>query len=172
MTNTVEFSTTVLRAPSESIVWYCVVCCTGGKVIIAPHRIPQQSSAPDQQGQFCINSETLSDTDTEIGDPLAVMELHKEIPNSDLEAASDRNALQETNVYQSSVNCAGNCYPCSICGKVFIEQKDRDTHKQQHTGGKRYKCSTCFKGFGSPKALKSHSNVHSCLLYTSPSPRD
>jgi uncharacterized Zn-finger protein len=48
---------------------------------------------------------------------------------------------------------------CSICGKVFTEHPNLDSHVQTHTGEKPYLCHTCGIPFTQKEAWTKHSRI-------------
>ena len=85
-----------------------------------------------------IKSEKGSDIDAEISEQTTVMKMHEEIHCSATNAYSELTFKMEsaeivdhnTDNLRLSDSCTGICYPCSVCGKAFLEQKTRDTHEQ------------------------------------------
>ena len=64
----------------------------------------------------------------------------------------------------SRIHSAEKPYKCYMCDKAF--RRSGEVHIRRHEGVKPYDCCECPKRFCTSYELKS------CLLYTSPSPRD
>lgn len=56
---------------------------------------------------------------------------------------------------------AGRRYPCEICGKEFLHQKNVMRHLISHQAEKPYKCKICEKTFNYSHLLKKHEEIHS-----------
>lgn len=51
-------------------------------------------------------------------------------------------------------------YPCSTCGKEFLEAGQRGVHERTHSGKKPYTCSSCNKSFAQKGNLRAHIKRH------------
>jgi len=51
-------------------------------------------------------------------------------------------------------------YPCTICGKIFLEAAHRKTHQKTHSGDKSYACLICSKAFVQKGNLGAHEKTH------------
>ena len=63
-------------------------------------------------------------------------------------------------------------FSCQYCHKTFSTKSNLKVHKLTHTGEKPFSCSVCQKQFATKPESIIHMRSHTCLLYTSPSPRD
>ncbi|XP_072174271.1 uncharacterized protein [Diadema setosum] len=51
-------------------------------------------------------------------------------------------------------------FPCTLCGKEFLDTKLLENHKKIHTGELPYPCTMCNKSFKQPNQLRLHERVH------------
>ncbi|XP_071487844.1 uncharacterized protein [Diadema antillarum] len=51
-------------------------------------------------------------------------------------------------------------FPCTRCGKEFVDEKLLENHKRIHTGELPYPCTMCNKAFKLPNQLRLHERVH------------